>query len=252
MPATGNRAVRAAMLIIGNEILSGRTRDANLTHFAERLSSRGIELCEVRIVQDTEPAIVYALNALRASHDLVFTTGGIGPTHDDITADSVAKAFGVAIGENAEAIALLEAHYQVPGDFTAARRRMARIPAGASLIENTVSAAPGFRIDNVYVMAGIPRIAAAMLEVVLETLPQGIIRGVVTIKARVAEGRIADGLRAIQSRFPEVEIGSYPSYAAGDFHTALVLKSPDAARLTAGKAEILALLAREGAIAEEI
>jgi molybdopterin-biosynthesis enzyme MoeA-like protein len=240
------------MLIIGNEILSGRTRDANLGHFAERLSARGIELCEVRIVPDTEPAIVGALNALRADFDLVFTTGGIGPTHDDITADAVATAFGVPIGENAQAIALLEAHYNSPSDFTPARRRMARIPAGAELIPNAVSTAPGFRLANVFVMAGIPRVAAAMLEAVMESLPMGAVRGVVTIKAKVAEGRIADALRAIQARFGDVEIGSYPSYGAGDFHTALVLKSPDAARLAACKAEILALLAGEGAIGEEI
>jgi molybdenum cofactor synthesis domain-containing protein len=252
MAAMASGLVRAAMLIIGNEILSGRTRDANLGVFAARLAARGIEFGEVRIVADIEAAIVDAVNALRVRYDLVFTTGGIGPTHDDITADSIAKAFGVAIGESAEALALLQAHYKTPAELTPGRRRMARIPAGASLIPNAVSTAPGFRLGNVYVMAGIPRIAETMLEAVLESLPRGQVRGALTIKARVSEGRIAEALRALQARYPEVEIGSYPSYSAGDFHTALVLKSPDPARLAACKAEILGLLAREGAEAEEL
>jgi molybdenum cofactor synthesis domain-containing protein len=252
MAALAGLPVRAAMLIIGNEILSGRTRDANLGVFAQKLALRGIEFREVRVVADEEGAIGAAVNALRAAYDLVFTTGGIGPTHDDITADSIAKAFGVPIGESPEALALLSAHYKAPGELTAGRRRMARIPQGARLILNAVSAAPGFRLGNVYVMAGIPRIAEAMLDAVLEGLPQGQVRGTATVKARIAEGRIAEGLRAIQARFADIEIGSYPSYVAGDFHTALVMKGADPARLAACKAEILALLAHEGAETEDV
>ena len=164
----------AAMLVIGDEILSGRTRDSNAHHLAGELTQRGIRLMEVRVVADDQPAIVAAVNALRAAFDNVFTSGGIGPTHDDITADAIAAAFGVAIDHRADAMALLQAHYDRAGlPFTESRKRMARIPEGATLIENPVSVAPGFSLGNVHVMAGVPNIFQAMLQGVLAGLAGG-------------------------------------------------------------------------------
>jgi molybdopterin-biosynthesis enzyme MoeA-like protein len=243
--------VTAAMLIIGNEILSGRTREANLPVFALKLAARGIRLRQVRVVADIEGEIVEAVNALRRAHDLVFTTGGIGPTHDDITADSVARAFGRPIGEDPRAVALLSAHYRAPGDFTPARRRMARIPEGAALIENPVSAAPGFRIDNVFVMAGIPRIAESMLDAVIESLPKGAVRYKAALAGPAAEGRIAGALSALQDAYPAVEIGSYPSYGPSGFRTAIVMTSTDAAALARCKAAVAGLFRAEGIEPEE-
>lgn len=244
---SNNTSIRAAMLIIGNEILSGRTRDANLGAFAERLQARGIQFMEARIVPDQHAEIVTAINALRARYDLVFTTGGIGPTHDDITADAVAQAFGVPIDENQEALALLQAHYGAATELTAARRRMARIPLGGALISNSISAAPGFRIGNVYVMAGVPRIAEAMLLAVFDGLPTGAVRQTETLAGAFAEGRIADALRTIQADYPQVEIGSYPSFAAEDrFRTAIVMKSSDLSALARCKAAVLDLIRAQG------
>jgi len=237
--------VSAAMLIIGNEILSGRTRDANLAAFATKLALRGIRLREARVVADIEAEIVEAVNALRLRHDLVFTTGGIGPTHDDITADAVARAFGRPIGEDPEALALLSAY------FTPARRRMARIPEGAALIANTISVAPGFRIENVYVMAGIPRIAEVMLDAVMESLPAGAVRHKAALAGPVAEGRIAEGLRILQDAHPEVEIGSYPSYGQAGYKTAIVMTSTDPEALGLCKAAVAALFRKEGEEPEE-
>jgi molybdenum cofactor synthesis domain-containing protein len=243
--------VAAAMLVIGNEILSGRTRDANLATFAVKLAARGIRIRELRVVADVEADIVAALNALRAAYDLVFTTGGIGPTHDDITADAVARAFGRPIGEDPRAVALLEAYYGTDGAFTPGRRRMARLPEGAALIENRVSAAPGFRIENVYVMAGVPRIAEAMLDAVMESLPRGRVRHKASLTGRVAEGRIAESLRAIQAAHPAIEIGSYPSYAEGGYRTAIVMTGTDLQGLALCKAEVAALMRAEGVEPED-
>jgi molybdenum cofactor synthesis domain-containing protein len=196
----------AAVLVIGDEILSGRTQDTNTNHIARFLTALGIDLKEVRVVGDVEAEIVAALNALRAAHDFVFTTGGIGPTHDDITADAVAAAFGVGIGYHPDAYALLEARYP-PGEFNDMRKRMARIPHGAALVANAVSGAPGFHIGNVYVMAGVPMVMRAMLE-----------------------GVIAPGLAALQKTHPDVAIGSYPFYREGTaqpFGAQLVVRGRD-------------------------
>jgi molybdenum cofactor synthesis domain-containing protein len=238
--------VTAAMLIIGNEILSGRTRDVNLGVFAERLGTRGIRMLEARVVADIEEDIVAAVRALSERYDLVFTTGGIGPTHDDITADAMAKAFGVAIGEDPRAIVLMEAYYGTGGALTPARRRMARIPEGAALIENSVSGAPGFRLGNVHVMAGVPRIAEAMLDAVLESLPRGAVRLRTGLVGAVAESRLAEPLRVLQADYPAVEIGSYPSYVEGKPRTAIVLTGTDAELLFRCKAELAALFRAEG------
>src|SRR6478752_6513676 len=167
-----NEVVTAGLLVIGDEILSGRTKDKNIGYVAEYLTTIGIDLKEVRIVPDEEPEIVAALNALRGRYDFVFTSGGIGPTHDDITADAVARAFGVGIGYHPEAYALLEARYE-KGQFNEARKRMARIPDGGTLIKNSASVAPGFQIGNVFVMAGVPMVMRAMMEEVVTRLPRG-------------------------------------------------------------------------------
>jgi molybdenum cofactor synthesis domain-containing protein len=201
----------AAVLIIGDEILSGRTPDSNSNYIARFLAALGIDLMEVRVVPDAEDDIVAGLNALRQRYDFVFTTGGIGPTHDDITADAVAKAFGVGIDYHPEAYALLEARYR-PGEFNDMRKRMARIPLGARLVKNTVSTAPGFHIGNVYVMAGVPMVMRAMLETIEAELPRGAVVQSVTVSAEIPEGTIAPGLMDIQKANPSVAIGSYPFY----------------------------------------
>lgn len=220
----------AAVLVIGDEILSGRTQDTNSNTIARFLTAMGIDLKEVRVVGDVEAEIVVALNSLRERYDFVFTTGGIGPTHDDITADAVAKAFGLEIGYHPQAYALLEARYP-PGEFTEARKRMARTPLGASLVVNAVSAAPGFHIGNVYVLAGVPKVMAAMLETVALELPRGQAMTSVTVEADMPEGKIAAGLAALQKDHPEVAIGSYPFYregAANPFGAQLVIRGRDA------------------------
>jgi molybdenum cofactor synthesis domain-containing protein len=204
----------AAVLVIGDEILSGRTQDTNTNTIARFLTALGIDLKEVRVVGDVEGEIVAALNALRARYDLVFTTGGIGPTHDDITADAVAKAFAVDIGYHPDAYALLEARYP-PGEFNDMRKRMARIPHGASLVANSVSGAPGFHIGNVYVLAGVPMVMRAMLEAIAPKLPHGPAVQSVTVEADIPEGAIAPGLAALQKSHPAIAIGSYPFYREG-------------------------------------
>jgi molybdenum cofactor synthesis domain-containing protein len=220
---------KAAVLVIGDEILSGRTQDTNTNHIARFLTSLGIDLREVRVVGDVQSEIVAALNALRAAYDFVFTTGGIGPTHDDITADAVAKAFGVGIGYHPQVYALLEARYP-PGEFNDMRKRMARIPDGASLVANPVSAAPGFHIGNVYVLAGVPMVMRAMLEQIAPQLPHGPTVKSITVEASIPEGTIAPGLAELQKAHPEVAIGSYPFYREGTpqpFGAQLVLRSRD-------------------------
>jgi molybdenum cofactor synthesis domain-containing protein len=201
----------AAMLVIGDEILSGRTRDTNTAHLAARLTETGIDLREVRVVADVQAEIVAALNALRARYDHVFTSGGIGPTHDDITADAVAAAFGVGIDVREDARAILAANYRNPEvELNAARLRMARIPDGASLIDNPVSKAPGFTIGNVHVMAGVPAVFHAMVESVLPTLKGGAPLRSLSLRVMRPEGEIAGPLGAIAAANPDVAIGSYP------------------------------------------
>jgi molybdenum cofactor synthesis domain-containing protein len=231
----------AAVLIIGNEILSGRTQDTNLAHIAKKLGSIGIRIAEARVVPDIEAEIVAAVNALRARYTYVFTTGGIGPTHDDITTDCIAKAFGVAVIEHPEARARLVAHY-TKTPLTPARLRMARIPENASLIDNGVSAAPGFCIGNVYVMAGIPNVMQAMLETILPTLTHGPAYSSKSISGFVAESLIAEGLGVVAERYPQLDIGSYPWKKDGRWGTALVARGTDQAAIDAASGEILALV----------
>jgi molybdenum cofactor synthesis domain-containing protein len=233
--------VTAAILVIGDEILSGRTKDRNIGYIAEYLTDIGIDLREVRVVPDAEAEIVAAVNALRTRYTHVFTTGGIGPTHDDITAESVAKAFGVPVEVNEQAKALLM--QRIP-QMNEARLRMARMPVGAELIENSVSRAPGFTIGNVHVMAGVPAIMQAMLDAVTPRLQTG--RRVLSrsIAAGLKEGDIGTPLGAIQAAFPDVKIGSYPTFdEKAGFSTTLVLRSRDAARLEAAADTISAMLA---------
>lgn len=231
MPQSDRAApVSACALIIGNEILSGRTQDANLAFLGKRLNEAGIRLLEARVIPDVEETVVATLNAVRDQFTYVFTTGGIGPTHDDITAACVAKAFGVPLILNSEARALLEAHYP-PGQLNEARLRMAHTPEGAHLIENPISIAPGFQIGNVFVLAGIPRIMQAMVDSVLPRLAGGDPLLSRSLTVEMPEGRVAKDLGALQADYPDVEMGSYPFTRDGRFGTRLVLRSTDPARL---------------------
>ncbi|MHB1102049.1 MAG: competence/damage-inducible protein A [Devosia sp.] len=226
------QTITAGLLVIGDEILSGRTKDVNIAATAEFCTDLGIELREVRVVSDDTEDIVAAVDALRARYTHVFTTGGIGPTHDDITADAIAQAFGVALPINAEARAMLESRWKSTGtEVTEARLRMARIPEGASLIVNPVSAAPGFRIGNVHVMAGVPVIMKAMLEAIAPTLKTGRKVHSVTIGCGVGEGAICGPLGRLQDEFQDVKMGSYPQMGQTFVHTELVLRSADQDRL---------------------
>ncbi|HEU0221640.1 MAG TPA: molybdopterin-binding protein [Paracoccaceae bacterium] len=238
----------AALLVIGDEILSGRTRDTNTGYLARRLTEAGIDLREVRMVGDVEEEIVAALNALRRRYAYVFTSGGIGPTHDDITADSVAKAFGVPIGVREDARAILAAHYLDPErELNAARLRMARIPDGAVLIENPISRAPGFRLGNVHVLAGVPAVFEAMVESVLPTLVGGAPLLSHTLRVFLAEGLVAGPLGEIAAANRDVSIGSYPFQRDGRFGATLVVRSQDRARLAAVAAAIRAMVQELGA-----
>lgn len=234
----------AAVLIIGDEVLSGRTQDTNLNTLARFLMALGIDLLEARTVGDRTAQIVENLNALRQAHDYVFTTGGIGPTHDDITADAVAKAFGVALPEHPDAVAILEKRYG-PGEFNAARRRMARIPEGGTLIANPVTDAPGFQIGNVFVMAGVPKIMTAMLEDVAPRLRTGAVVLSRTVRVSgVGEGAIADILTAAAKAEREVSFGSYPfgHGSVGEVGTNLVVRGRDAVKVEAAVEGLLAQL----------
>ncbi|MEO3384978.1 competence/damage-inducible protein A [Mesorhizobium sp. CAU 1741] len=218
--------ITASMIVIGDEILSGRTKDKNIGHLADVMTAIGIDLKEVRIVPDDEDEIVAAVNALRAHTTYLFTTGGIGPTHDDITADSVSKAFGVPCDYDERAYAMLEAHYAARGiEFTEARKRMARMPRGATHIDNPVSLAPGFNIGNVYVMAGVPAIFQAMLDNVVPGLKTGQKLLSATVHCPFGEGTIGGPLGEIQKAFPDTIIGSYPKYLDGAFWTELVVRA---------------------------
>ena len=226
------KPVTAALLVIGDEILSGRTKDKNIGTIADHLSNAGIDLKEVRVVPDEEGEIVAAVNALRARYTYLFTTGGIGPTHDDITADSIAKAFGVSIGVDERALAVMRPAYEKRGlELTPARMRMARIPKGADLIANTVSFAPGFMISNVIVMAGVPSIMQAMLEEVSPRLAKGQKMLSTSISLSCPEGEIAELFAAHQAEYPDVVMGSYPAMKDGKYSTELVLRARDEARL---------------------
>jgi molybdenum cofactor synthesis domain-containing protein len=223
---TGSDIITAGVLVIGDEILSGRTKDRNIGTIAEHLTDIGIALREVRVVGDVTSDIVEAVNALRARYTYLFTTGGIGPTHDDITADSIGAAFGVPVEVDTRAVALMQPVYAARGiELTPARLRMARIPAGGELIVNSVSAAPGFKLDNVMVLAGVPDIMKAMLFAATQQLRTGPKVNAVSIVLNKAEGEIADLFAAHQKRYPDVAMGSYPSFSNGNYRTELVLRS---------------------------
>jgi molybdenum cofactor synthesis domain-containing protein len=237
MTSTSPDRVTAALLVIGDEILSGRTKDKNIGYIAEYLTAVGIDLREVRVVSDDEDAIIEAVNALRHRNTYLFTTGGIGPTHDDITADCVAKALGVDISHDPRAVAMLKERYANPEDLNEARLRMARIPHGADLIENPISKAPGFMAENVIVMAGVPAIMQAMLEGVMPKLKVGKTMLSVSIDSGgLPEGAYATGLGEVQKAHAGVIIGSYPHFDGQRFINQIVLRSRDEALL--GKAKM--------------
>jgi len=222
-----NKNLTAALLIIGNEILSGRTQDANTSWIATKLSEKGIKMLEVRVVPDVEEAIIFAVNEMRQKVAYLFTTGGIGPTHDDITSATMAKAFGVGFELNAEAREILLGYYKSEAELTPARLRMAHIPVGAKLIDNPVSGAPGFQIENVYVMAGVPRIMQGMLDGILPELSTGNPYISNTVTCDLPESKIAETLENIQKQYESVDIGSYPHFRMGAMGLSLVLRSTD-------------------------
>jgi molybdenum cofactor synthesis domain-containing protein len=235
--------VTASVLVIGDEILSGRTKDKNLGYIAEYLAHIGVDVREARVVPDVEEEIVAALNALRGRYDYVFTTGGIGPTHDDITAECVAKAFGVDIDEDPRILAMMEARYK-PGELTPARRRMARVPSGAVLVDNPVSKLPGFMIGNVIVMAGIPSVMQAMLDHAATLIRTGAPMRIETLDAGgVPEGRYGDELGKLAAARPGVIIGSYPSFMDGKFRNHIVVRGKGADDVAEARAAVEAMLA---------
>ena len=241
MNETG-KIVTAAVLVIGDEILSGRTKDRNIGYIADYLARLGVDVREARVVPDVEGEIVAALDALRSRYDYVVTTGGIGPTHDDITADAVARAFGVSIGEDPRAMAIMMERY-LPDDLTPARRRMARIPAGAELIDNPISKAPGFRIGNVFVLAGIPSVMQAMLDFAVKSMTTGAVMRIETVDAgAVPEGRYGEALGRIAAGHPAVSIGSYPSFKDGRFNNQIVVRGKDDGAVAAAREAVESML----------
>ena len=239
--------VTACVLLIGDEILSGRTRDSNLAYIANHLNKIGIQVREARVIPDVETTIVAVLNEVRARYDYVFTTGGIGPTHDDITADAVAKAFGVGIDHHPEAVRILGDHYKATGgEFTAARMRMARLPEGATMIENPLSKAPGFQIGNVFVMAGVPMVMQVMLDSLSGRLKGGATMRSLTVTGQIGEGTIAEKLGELQARHPDIGIGSYPYYRGKSFGTSIVMRGVDSSALERVAADVAALMREFG------
>jgi molybdenum cofactor synthesis domain-containing protein len=238
---TENRTVTACALIIGNEILSGRTQDANLAFLAQGLNDVGIRLREARVIPDDPGVIVSTVSEVRHAFDYVFTTGGIGPTHDDITAQCVADAFAVGLVVHPEARRLLETHYP-PGQFNEARLRMAMVPEGAVLLPNPISRAPGFQIDNVFVLPGVPSIMQGIFEQLKHRLIGGERILSRSISCHLGEGTLAQDLGALQNRHPDVEIGSYPYFRRGDFGVTLVLRGTDRDRLAAATDELKVLI----------
>ena len=238
----------ACLLVIGNEVLSGRTQDANVKYVATRLAEYGIPLREVRIIPDVAETIIATVNATRAVFDHVLTTGGIGPTHDDITSECISAAFGVPWEPHPEAWERMNRHYK-PGEFNAARQRMATMPRGASLIENTISIAPGFSIGNVHVMAGVPRIMQSMLDWLAPRLAGGppiVSRAVHAFG--LLEGRVAAGLAAVQAAHPGLDLGSYPFYRVTGNGVALVAKGNDPEDCAAAIADVTALITELGCV----
>jgi molybdenum cofactor synthesis domain-containing protein len=248
--ANDERFVSAAVLIIGNEILSGRTQDTNLRDLALTLGSWGIRVTEARVIPDVEEVIVSVVNEVRARHDYVFTTGGIGPTHDDITAECIAKAFGVPLIEH-PAIAALLRKREVPPEIMASRLRMARVPMGADLIDNGTGGPPGFFIGNVYVMAGIPSVMRSMLASLAGKLRAGAVVMSRSVNAFLAESAIAKPFGELQARWPKIEMGSYPFSRETGYGTSLVLRGTSAAALDTALAEVRAMIVAAGGVPEE-
>jgi molybdenum cofactor synthesis domain-containing protein len=238
----------AALLVIGDEILSGRTPDRNVSYIAAHCTRVGIRLQEVRVVGDDEAAIVDAVNALRQRYTYLFTTGGIGPTHDDITVDAIAEALGVPVIFHPKAVAVLERYYETRGGLTEARKRMARVPEGADLIENRMSGAPGIRIGNILVMAGVPHITAGMLDALTGTLEGGLPVLSRTIGCWVAESEVAILLGEVEHAYAGVAIGSYPFFRDGRTGANFVVRSTDQAVLDACVADLTARLEAEGRV----
>ena len=222
--------MKASLIIIGNEILSGRTQDKNLSYLANWLNEIGIQLAEVRVIRDEEEIVVETVNYLRSTYDYVFTTGGIGPTHDDITSLCIAKAFGVELEINSGALGILKEYYK-DGELTDARMKMTKMPVGSELIENPVSRAPGFKMDNVFVLAGIPSIMQGMLEGARKHLTVGEVVKSKSIDVFTPESNVADALAELQNRYSEVEIGAYPLNKDHRFRTAVVMRSSDDEKL---------------------
>src|SRR5476649_1218732 len=244
--------VTACLLIIGNEILSGRTKDANLNFLAIELNKLGVQLRECRVIPDVEQTVVDTLNEVRKKFDYVFTTGGIGPTHDDITADCIAKAFGVGISEHPEAVARMTRHYGDPALFTPARRRMARVPHGGVLVDNPISVVAVLQMENVFTFAGIPRVAEGMFQSIKHRLVGGDPVLSRTVRTNLPEGIIAEPLGALQKRFEDLDIGSYPGFRNGRVSVSLVLRGTNDARLGLAAAELVETLHRMNGEAEEL
>ena len=239
--------VTAAVLIIGDEILSGRTQDTNLRDIARYLGTFGIDLAEARVVPDVQEEIVAALNALRSRYDYVVTTGGIGPTHDDITADAVAAAFGVGLEEHPEILAMMQARWG--GELNSARRRMARVPAGGDLVKNPVQGPPGFTIGNVFVLAGVPMVMRGMLEDVGPRMRPGAITISRTVRVEGSgEGAIAAPLEAVANAHPAMSLGSYPFFGQDGYGSNLVLRGRDAIEVEATVAELITVLKEAGIV----
>ncbi len=246
-PGNKSKTVSGCMIIIGNEILSGRTQDVNLAYLAKELNELGVRLMEARVIPDIEQVIVDTVNECRANFDYVFTTGGIGPTHDDITADCIALAFGVELILDPEAEAIIRRR-EAPPEVMESRLRMARVPLGSELIHNPTGGPPGFRMENVFVMAGVPLVMQAMVS----SLGNGQIKGGIPIRSRsisayLTEGQIASGLRGIQDRHPDVDVGSYPFYRKEGYGVNLVVRGTDEGELDAMREEIRELIQSFGA-----
>lgn len=239
------KTVTAALVIIGNEILSGRTKDANLGYLGDELNKLGIRMMECRVVADIPAAIVAAVDEMRATYDYVFTTGGIGPTHDDITSECIAQAFGLPFGANPEAVAILDDYYR-PEDRTEARYRMAKTPEGATLIDNPVSKAPGFQVENVFVLPGVPKIMQAMFGGLRHRLIGGEPMISRTVTSQVPEGKAGAGLGELQERYPDTEIGSYPFFRDGKPGANVVVRAQDGALVDTVVDEVIELLVSLG------
>ena len=242
--------VTACVLVIGNEILSGRTQDKNINYLAKGLNEIGVRLREVRVVPDIRETIVATVNDCRQAFDYVITTGGIGPTHDDITSECIAEAFGVGMRRDPEVVALLQS-YMASGDLNEARLRMATFPDGAELIQNPVSAAPGYRVDNVFVLAGVPQIMRAMFEGCKHLLVGGAPMLSRAVSVMLGEGAIAEGLGELQARYPDVDVGSYPAMRRRRFGVSVVLRGTNADRLDAALTDLKKLLVDLGGEPED-